>query len=154
MTAAQGASAYTVINIESNDKKNVIDIRSGVVAFAYYEDIFSPTVTAKLVVTTSGDVVNGTGLYNGLPVRGGERVQLKVKSPLGKGITWDDTSDYLHVANVTDVIASNQKERFALHLVSREAIRNETSRVYKRYEGSARISENVRFPRRPSSFYL
>ena len=26
MTAAQGASSYKVINIESNDKKNVIDI--------------------------------------------------------------------------------------------------------------------------------
>ena len=144
MTAAQGASTYKVINIESNDKKNVVDIRAGVVAVTYYEDIFSPTVTAKLVVTTSGDVVDGTGLYNGLPIRGGERIQLKIASPLGKGITWDDTSDYLHVANVTDVIASNQKERFVLHLVSREAIRNETSRVYKRYEGSARISENVK----------
>lgn len=144
MTAAQESATYKVLNIESNDKKNVIDIRNGVIGFAYYEDIFSPTVTAKLIITTSGGVVNGTGLYNGLPVRGGERVQLAIDTRKGSGLRWDDTTEYLHVGKVTDVISNNQKERFTLHLVSKEAIKNETSRVYKKYEGSARISENVK----------
>lgn len=144
MTAAQESATYKVLNIESNDKANVIDIRNGVVGFAYYEDIFSPTVTAKLIVTTSGGVVNGTGLYNGLPVRGGERVQISIATRKGSGLTWDDSTEYLHVGKISDVIATNQKERFTLHLVSKEAIKNETSRVFKKYEGSARISENVK----------
>ena len=45
MTAAQQSATYKVLNIESNDRANVIDIRNGVVAMSYYEDIFSPTVT-------------------------------------------------------------------------------------------------------------
>jgi hypothetical protein len=144
MTAAQQSATYKTINIESNDKKNVIDIRNGVIAFAYYEDIFSPTVTAKMIITTSGDVINGTGLYNGLPVRGGERVQIAIDTRKGSGLRWDDSSEYLHVGKISDVSATNQKETMTLHLVSKEAIKNETSRVYRKYEGSARISENVK----------
>ena len=36
-----------------------VDIRLGVQSFDYYEDIFSPTITAKGSVIKTGPVING-----------------------------------------------------------------------------------------------
>ena len=77
---ASDPSQYEEILIESNDQSNSVDLRLGVQSIDYYEDIFSPTITAKIVVTTTGNAVNGKSIYNGLPLRGGERVSLKIKA--------------------------------------------------------------------------
>ena len=74
-------SIYEELILESNDKSRTIDLTTGVIAFEYYEDIFSPTITAKVKVVNNGNVIapadNQDGdrqsIYNGLPLRGGER---------------------------------------------------------------------------------
>ena len=76
-------SEYEQFLLQSNNKKTV-DIRLGVASFDYYEDIFSPTVTAKVLVANTGETVPGQdgkfqSLYNGLPLRGGERLSIKIK---------------------------------------------------------------------------
>lgn len=53
-------SIYEEIILESNDRKKTVDIRTGVISVDYYEDIFSPTVTAKIVVANGGDSVSGS----------------------------------------------------------------------------------------------
>ena len=77
---------YELITIES-DQGVTIDLRLGVVSFQYFEDLFSPTITAKMVIISTSGVVSDDktkkieSLYNGLPIRGGERVsgiELKV----------------------------------------------------------------------------
>jgi len=154
MSAAK-PSLYEILTIESNDKERNADLRLGTISVDYYEDIFSPTITAKIRVVNTGDSIapknNPDGpkqsIYHGLPLRGGERVILKIKDQ-GETKTGLDfstnPSDYFYVSSITDVISETQRESFTLHLVSREAITNETSRVIKKYPVSLSINDSVK----------
>lgn len=156
--AAINRSIYEILTIESNDQKRTVDAKSGVTSIDYYEDIFSPTITAKITVTNTGDTVSAPdnqgspdgyrqSIYNGLPLRGGERVVLKIRgnSPKNPGLDFSGSaSGYLYVSSITNVISESQKESFTLNLVSREAITNETSRVGKKYKVDSTINTSVR----------
>lgn len=155
--AAIDKSIYEELFIESADQKKTVDIKLGAVSIDYYEDIFSPTITAKIVVTNSGNSIQGSdnqgnpdgelqSIYNGLPLRGGERVSLKIagNSQTNPGLDFStNTRDYLYVSSITNVFSETQRESFVLNLVSREAITNETSRVAKKYQTSSPISASV-----------
>jgi hypothetical protein len=150
-------SIYEELILESNDQKRTVDIRTGTVSIDYYEDIFSPSITAKIQVGNTGDSIqaqdnegNATGtfqsIYNGLPLRGGERVSLKIagNSKTNPGLDFaTDEKDYLYVSSITNVISESQREFFELNLVSREAITNETVRVPKKFPTSQSISDSV-----------
>lgn len=145
-------SIYDTLLIESNDQKQRIDLIGSVIAFEYYEDIFSPIVTAKLKIVNTGNSAsteNDTSkqsLYNGLPLRGGERLALKIKPNTETNIELDFASkveNYFYVSSITDVISETQKESFTLHLVPREAITNETVRVTRKYPTALSIDGSV-----------
>ena len=142
---AVDSSKYDEILIESNDKSRSVDLRSGVQSIDYYEDIFSPTITAKMVVTTTGDAINGQSIYQGLPLRGGERVSVKIAGNTSKnpGLDFSSKDAYLYVSSISNIISSNQTETFVLNLCSREAITNETARVAKKYPTSSPISASA-----------
>lgn len=156
--SAISKSIYEEIFIESNDGKKTVDIKAGTISIDYYEDIFSPTITAKLIVTNTGDSVPGSdnegnpdgelqSIYNGLPLRGGERVALKIagNSDQNPGLDFStNPNDYLRVSSISNVISETQRESFVLNLVSREAITNETSRVPKKYPTSSTIDSSVK----------
>jgi hypothetical protein len=145
-------SIYEQFLIESNDQSKTVDIKLGVVSFDYYEDIFSPTITAKVIVANTGSSVPGDNgklqsIYNGLPLRGGERVAIKIagNSSTNPGLDFSSNSkDYLYVSNISNVISETQRESFVLNLVSREAITNETTRVPKKYSTNSSIENSVR----------
>lgn len=150
-------STYEKAFIESNDQKRTVDIKGGIISFDYYEDIFSPTITAKLRVVNDGNSIEapnreGTpdgakqSIYNGLPLRGGERVSIKVaaNSDKNKPLDFSKTDDYLYVSSITDVISEPRSESFLLNLTSREAITNETVRVAKKYPTSSTIDDSVK----------
>ena len=48
---------YEEIKIESDSGKT-IDLRLGVVSFQYFEDLFSPTITAKMVIISTAGVIS------------------------------------------------------------------------------------------------
>ena len=50
-------SIYEQLFIESNDQSKTVDIKLGTASIDYYEDIFSPTITAKIVVANTGDSI-------------------------------------------------------------------------------------------------
>jgi hypothetical protein len=148
-------SVFEGFILESNDQKRTVDITSGAIVFEYFEDIFSPTITAKVKVVNTGNVIpsekNSDGvkqsIYNGLPLRGGERLSIKISGNSEKNPGLDfskKVEDYFYVSSITDVISETQKESFTLHLVSREAITNETSRIPKKYPTSSSIDTSVR----------
>jgi len=150
--AAINKSIYEEAILESNDQKRTVDIKSGIISIDYYEDIFSPTITAKIRIANTGDSISQQSdgakqsIYNGLPLRGGERLSLKIagNSPKNPGLDFaTNSNDYLYVSSITDVISETQRETFLLHLVSREAITNETSRVGKKYPTSSTIDTSV-----------
>lgn len=147
-------SVYNELILESNDKSRTIDLSTGAVVFEYYEDIFSPTITAKIKVVDNGNVIapanNKDGekqsIYNGLPLRGGERLSLNISgnSSTNPGLNFSKKSDdYFYVSSITDVISETNREVFTLHLVSREAITNETTRVSTKFPTSLKISDSV-----------
>ena len=47
---------YELMTIES-DQGVTIDLRLGVVSFQYFEDLFSPCITAQMLVVSSGGAV-------------------------------------------------------------------------------------------------
>jgi len=142
--SATESSLYETLAIESNDKQKTVDLTKGAVSIDYYEDIFSPTVTAKIRIINTGDSIEGKSgklesIYNGLPLRGGERIRMKIldRGDEKKGLDFSTSPEkYLYVSSITDVISQSQRESFTLNLVSREAITNETARVFKKYEGT------------------
>jgi len=148
--SADQAAKYEELIIESNDGSRSVDLRFGVLSFQYFEDVFSPTVTARVLVQSSGggDIedfkgVGGTkALLQGLPIIGGERVSIKVKTVVGDGI--DLTSDPLYVGGVSEIMSDGDREVFTLNLVSRSAITNETSRVTKKYPTTQKIDISVK----------
>ena len=150
--AAIDKSIYEKFTIESADQSRTVDISSGVIAFTYFENIFSPYLTARVIVTNTGGSIKGKdgklqSIYNGLPLRGGERVVIKVASNSNNNIGLDFSkkpSDYFYVASVTNVLIDEGSETFTLNLVSREAITNETVRVGKKFPTSQKISDSVK----------
>ena len=50
-------SIYEELFIESNDQKRTVDIKTGAISIDYYEDIFSPTITAKIRVVNDGNSI-------------------------------------------------------------------------------------------------
>ena len=147
-------SLYDELTLESNDRSRSIGLIGGAILFEYYEDIFSPTITAKIKIVDNGNVIapesNQDGdkqsIYNGLPLRGGERLSLKIagNSATNPGLNFSKrVEDYFYVSSITDVIAETNRETFTLHLVSREAITNETVRIGKKYPTSMTISDSV-----------
>jgi hypothetical protein len=146
-------SIYETLVLESNDQSRTVDISQGAVVFDYYEDIFSPTITAKLKVINVGNSIapprgsrDKQTIYNGLPLRGGERLVLRIapntRSVKGS-LDFSTPERYLYVSSITDVIMDATKESFTLNLVSREAITNETIRVVKKYPSDQRIDQSV-----------
>jgi len=149
--AAIDPSKYEEIVVESADGSKTVDISAGVTQIRYYEDIFSPNITASIMVVNTGDTIEGkdgkmTTIYDGLPLRGGERVVMKIagNSDLNEGLDFSKSSLYWHVKSVNNVLIDEQQESFILNLVPREAITNETSRVGKKYPASSSISDSVK----------
>ena len=163
--SATRPAIYEELKLESNDQERTVDLRLGTVSVDYYEDIFSPSISAKVRVVNTGDSISPKdsnessktdgakqSIYNGLPLRGGERLLMKIrddgKSYKGEekeGIDFTtDPSKYLYVYSITDVISDTKKETFLLNLVSREAITNETARVIKKYPPGVTIDISVK----------
>lgn len=147
-------SLYDELILESNDRSRSVGLIGGAILFEYYEDIFSPTITAKIRVVDNGNVIapqnkpdgDKQSIYNGLPLRGGERLSLKIagNSSTNPGLDFSKrVEDYFYVSSITDIIAESNRESFTLHLVSREAITNETTRVGKKFKVDSRISDSV-----------
>ena len=57
--AAIDKSLYEKFIIESVDGSKTVDISAGVVSFNYFENLYSPMITARAVVVNTGNTVRG-----------------------------------------------------------------------------------------------
>lgn len=141
-TAAAGN--INKLTISSNTGGGTIDISSLVPEFNYYESVLSNVVTASMVVTETGFEADGkksvaaVGLLDGLPIRGGERVDISISDARGGTLSFGQG---LYVNRARNAIPGTQKETYFIDLTSKEALANEQTRVVKRYEG--KISDSV-----------
>ena len=144
--SAINKSLYEKMTITSVNGAKTADIKSGVISFNYYEDVYSPMITARLVVVNTGNSIEGEdgkmqSLYNGLPLRGGEKVEIKVagNSADNNGLEFND----FYVGSITDVNVDAEREMFVLNLFSREAITNVTVRGGKKFTSSQKFSDTL-----------
>lgn len=136
MAAVTGASIYEEFDITSRDGKKTVSIIGGVIDFQYFEDLYSPVTTAVIQISNTGNTTGGQGLFNGLPIRGGERVNFKIKTPFDNLLGKSETFDYImYVDKIGNYISSRQIESFTLHLISREGTTNSQTRVSRKYVG-------------------
>ena len=109
--SAISPSIYEQFEITSLDNENRVDISAGVVAFSYYENIFSPHITAKAIVANTAVEAFSDGVYNGLPLRGGERVNIKIDTNSEENKPLNFTGDNaLYVSSITNVVKKAERE--------------------------------------------
>lgn len=126
MSNALTTLQYNSVTIESIDTGNKIDLTSSLVFCDYFEDILSPCVTMTMQIASSYSI------FNGLPIRGGEKVTIDIETLSGN---FKLDGDYaMYVYKVGGIVTDGTKEYFTLHLCSREALTNETARVQKKYD--------------------
>lgn len=128
--------------IESLDGTKSIDALGCISSVKYYEDLFSPSIFISMVL------VNTDGLLSSLPVRGGERVRLKIdQAATGESISINETKNPYYVYKVYGSTSQSTREVFIIELAPSELFVNETSRVFRRYpdkEGAVeKISDSV-----------
>ena len=69
-------------------------------SFSYFENVFSPMITAQVLITTTGNVITDedgdlTSIYNGLPLRGGEKVSFKIPSNSENNVDLEFTEEQI-----------------------------------------------------------
>ena len=150
--AAKDPSIFEIFTIKSTDGQRSVDVSGGVINFSYFEDVYSPMVTATVLISSTGNVMTDedgdrVSMYNGLPLRGGERVSIKIpaNSSTNRALEFsEEKENELFVSAIGNVIIDAESESFTLNLVSREAITNETSRVGKKFPSTEPISDSVK----------
>ena len=150
--AAKDPSIFEVFTIKSADGERSVDVKGGVINFSYFEDVYSPMVTATVLIASTGNVMTDedgdrVSMYNGLPLRGGERVSIKIpaNSSTNRALEFSkEKENELFVSAIGNVLIDAESESFTLNLVSREAITNETSRVGKKFPSTEPISDSVK----------
>ena len=141
---AQAANIKKFV-ISSNRGGGTVDVSSVVPDFRYYESILSNVTTSSFVITETGykmegnDDISTRGILDGLPIRGGERVDIQIED--NNGNTLDLSRTGLYVNRVKNASPGTTRDMFMLDLCSKEYFANEQTRVVKRYEG--KISDNV-----------
>jgi len=134
--SATESSIYEKFDIISADRSRTVDISAAIANFTYYEDIFSPTVTAKVTVMDTGNSrIDANGEYNqslltGLPVVGNETFDLSVRNKRNQTLSFR-TEDLVCV-KPSDINVYNNRQYFTLNLISKTSITNEQSRVERR----------------------
>jgi hypothetical protein len=114
--------------IESLDGETTIDLTNSIINVDYFEDILSPCITVV------ANLMNSNSLLNSLPIRGGERVAIGFKTLFGDFDLDEEKS--LYVVKVSGISPDSVSEFITLHMVSAEALTNETNRCEKRYTGN------------------
>ena len=103
-----------------------VDFSSGIRDINYFEDILSPCCTMSITVDL------GSRLVNALPIRGGEKVVIKLMTSTGEFDRDGDKAFY--VKKIENYASDGIKETFTMQLISREGLTNETTRCERKYQ--------------------
>ncbi len=97
-----------------------------IILFTVWESLLSPFMTASLVVSDSANFINR------FPLQGGEIVKLEIKSSFS-----ETPFKYEFVLwKIANRISKNKIQTYTLGLISKEAIVNESTRIYRRLENN------------------
>ena len=131
--------------ISANTSDRAVDMSNGVVDFKYYESVLSNGITATATIVETGYTDEGSdvkgGILDGLPIRGGERTDIKISDAQPTANLLDFTDEGLYVNRVRGADPGTQKDLYFIDFVSKDYLSNDKTRVLSRYDG--KISENV-----------
>ncbi len=142
MAAVKNTFDIKELSISNPKTGNAVDMKGGLVEFTYYESILSNHITASLVVSETGNTIDGKNMLDGLPVRGGEPIRVRMTDKEEKELSFIGKENALYVNRVKNGVIDNTKSIVAFDLCTKEYLANEQSRVKKRYSG--KISESVK----------
>jgi hypothetical protein len=145
--SASVSSLYEHLYIDRNGKR--VDLAGKTISFKYYESVFSPVVTANMVLVDTGsspiptsssqDTQGRTGsIVNSLPITGNENVEFKIRSKRG---TLNFQLNPLIVNGAPIAAQESNREVFTLSLTSKLSVQNEKTIISKTYTG--KISDSV-----------
>ena len=113
----------------------------------YYENILENAITMSAVVVDTGALSAGNkkpmiGIIEGIPVRGGCKVEVIMKDPYGGTLKFTESEGkQLYINKVIAGEPGTQKDVFQLELCGEEYLKNEIVRIRGCYTG--KISETI-----------
>tara|TARA_A200000159_G_scaffold38819_1_gene35177 strand:- start:15467 stop:16882 length:1416 start_codon:yes stop_codon:yes gene_type:complete len=119
------------------DSVDSLDIKNSVVQFDYFEDLLSPAISVRLLVSDT------SALLSKIPIRGYERIDLIIGTAYGDVEFTEENGNPLYVSSIEKVNQVEGQEVFTLKCCTLTNLSNETTRVMKRY-GRQPISEHVK----------
>ena len=115
------------LQITSNTGGGAVDISGVVPEFSYYESVLSNVITASMVVSETGfeakknETIATRGLLDGLPIRGGERVDVELTDLNDNKLKF---SQGLYVNRARNATPGTQSDTYFIDLCSKEYFAN------------------------------
>ena len=140
-------SIYRKVTITTKDGFTS-DVRIACVSIDFFQDVLSPAVTGKIIIMNSmtnikDDQGASVTLYEGLKLRGGEKVEIDIEPNDPDNLRLDYTSRPMYISGVSELTRMALKQYFTLNLFTKEAYDNETKFLEKAYSKEAKISDHV-----------
>ena len=123
----------TKAEITSNlDKSKTVNLQATDIV-EYREHMFRDSVEVLMIISDTGNSLDGKSLSEGLPLTTTEDVEFEIQDVAERKIKMN-----LNVNKVSPFAKTTQKENILLTLTSEEFIRNEqvSSEVKERYDGN------------------
>ena len=136
MASANAASKYEEITISRTKKKGgrsggtfTKSVNGKVTSFSYYESLYSPVVTAKVIYIDSGESTK-----NQLEISGNEDVRFKIQSKYGTlDFNRQSGNSGMKVKGSPQTGREANREAVFLDLVSKWEMKNKTTAVHDKY---------------------
>ena len=128
----------------SADGERQVDISQGLVGdFYFYEDIFSPVMTAKTMMMDIGRGNIDSDTYNvpfmsGLPLKTGENVDIIIENQRKQTLNIS-----LKLFDASQIFQQDDKNLIFLNFISPDHFKSESTRVYRKLPAQ-NTTENVR----------
>lgn len=142
MTESRRAASADVKKciLKANQGGNTVDLSTGLARIEYRESILQETLEVLVIFAEVGQSVgtgeNAKGVIEGLPVCGGEELDLEMIDNYDTKLAVK-----VHVNKSSAITKSTTMNVVAMSLTSKEYFLNEITRVVKRYDGY--ISDSV-----------
>ncbi len=147
MASASKSALYQHLTINKDGK--TADLKGKTIRLDYYESLYSPIVTAKLIFVDAGGSIDAdkaqdanerkTNIKDGLPITGLEEVEMLIEHVSGK---LNLKRRPLKVNSAPTVSGESNRSSTMLYMTSDPAIKNSNSAIYKKFKG--RISDTVK----------
>ena len=116
------------VTVLAKKSKNTVSLLGGTVRVLYWESILGDTVRASVVFTDAGNSIRKglkkVSAVEGLPITGGERVDLKFTDNNGNSVNFGEGGNNLFINNRKDIPTKSQTsgKTYELILTSQEYI--------------------------------